>query len=700
MSAPIDQLIYLANLYGINTSYRDMNGCPTPASSESLFAVLKALGAPLDNLNGVPQAIREKQMEHWRQPLEPITVLHNTDIPAINLRLPVTLLNTPISASLVTENGETKKLRWGWDASCIIDSGEIEGTKYVDLRLNLSEKLPFGYHKLYLDLPGRMSETLIISAPQQAYNPPLGNERIWGVFLPLYALRSRQSWNAGDFSDLETLLEWVCKLGGRMVGTLPLLPSFFDQKIGPGPYMPASRLFWNEFYLNISRIPDLGKCLPAQNRLNSSAFREEIAKLHKSHFVDYSRQPSLKRQVLEELSKYFFTERPEGFSVYQDYVKSSGVLEDYARFRATVERHGLDWHDWPQRMRDGNLKEGDYDEKVRQYYLYTQWQAQEQIRDLSQKARRNNSYLYLDVPVGVHPLSYDVWRERESFVSGINGGAPPDPVFTSGQNWSFPPIHPEKVRRQGYRYIIESLRHQLELAGMLRIDHMMSFHRLFWIPEGMENREGVYVNYRAEELYAILALESYRHQSIIIGEDLGIVPPEVRPMMEKNGIFRMFVGQYQLISENQLGIIPSHSIASLNTHDMYPFTSFWQESDIPERVKLKLVNREEAEKELKQRCEVKNTLIDILQYRDVHNEIPQDIAEILKAILKLMAVSPAYGLLVNLEDLWQETHPQNIPGTTRKQNWSRKARYGWEKFSRMPQVNDILCGIDRLRKGI
>jgi 4-alpha-glucanotransferase len=90
---------------------------------------------------------------------------------------------------------------------------------------------------------------------------------------------------------------------------------------------------------------------------------------------------------------------------------------------------------------------------------------------------------------------------------------------------------------------------------------MMNFHRLFWIPEGIENREGVYVNYRSEELYAILALESCRYQSVIIGEDLGMVPPEVRPAMEDNGIYRMYVGQYELVVENQMGKIPRRSMA-------------------------------------------------------------------------------------------------------------------------------------------
>ncbi len=123
----------------------------------------------------------------------------------------------------------------------------------------------------------------------------------------------------------------------------------------------------------------------------------------------------MKRKVLEELAECFFTEKPERFSEFQAFVESHSSLEDYARFRAAGEQHGICWHDWPQRMRDGELKEGDYSEKTKQYHLYTQWLAQEQIRNLSQKASRDNLYLYLDLPVGVHPYSYDVWREREVF---------------------------------------------------------------------------------------------------------------------------------------------------------------------------------------------------------------------------------------------------------------------------------------------
>ena len=471
-------------------------------------------------------------------------------------------------------------------------------------------------------------------------------------------------------------------------------------KWDPARICPASRLFWNEFYLDVERIPELERCTPARELINSAGFQKEISELRSGRVVDYCRELSLKRRVIEALSEDFFGQKSERFAEYQRFVDSNKMAEDYAGFRAAGEQNGICWQNWPQKMRDGNLGEGDYTEKSRQYYLFSQWLAQEQLQDLAKQSGRDNVYLYLDLPVGVHPYSYDVWREKESFVQGVYGGAPPDPVFTGGQNWNFPPLHPEKLRSQGYRYVINSLRHQLRQAGMLRLDHIMGFHRLFWIPAGMENSEGVYTAYRAEEFYAILTLESCRHKSIIIGEDLGMVPPEVRPMMEKHGIYRMFVSEYELIAENRLGNIPSRAVASINTHDMFPFAAFWQESDIAERQQLKVLDSAGAQKEMEQRRNIKRALISLLQYKGLNNEITQDTEATLRAILNLLAASQVYALLVNLEDLWQETHPQNIPGTQRNQNWTRKARHSIEEFSRLPQIIDILQGIDRARKGV
>ena len=205
---------------------------------------------------------------------------------------------------------------------------------------------------------------------------------------------------------------------------------------------------------------------------------------------------------------------------------------------------------------------------------------------------RHGPGLYLDLPLGVHRFGYDVWHERGIFATDVSCGAPPDSFFPGGQDWGFPPLQPEKSRAQGYRYVRAYLRQHLQQAGVLRIDHVMGLHRLFWIPKGRDTSQGVYVRYPAEELYAILSIESQRNKVCIIGEDLGIVPSYVRPAMVRHGIQRMHVLQYALPTQpdRQLQRVPAHSVASVNTHDMAPFAAFWQGLEQQERIELGLLD--------------------------------------------------------------------------------------------------------------
>src|SRR5262249_55173307 len=156
-----------------------------------------------------------------------------------------------------------------------------------------------------------------------------------------------------------------------------------------------------------------------------------------------------------------------------------------------------------------------------QYHLYAQWRIQSQLSSMADKASRNGQLLYLDLPLGLHPEGYDIWRYRDLFVREAAGGAPPDPVFTKGQNWCFPPMHPEVSRLTHYEYTIAYLRNHLQNTRLLRIDHVMGLHRLFWIPRGFTGDKGVYVRYPAHEMYAILSLESHRHKAGVVGENLG-----------------------------------------------------------------------------------------------------------------------------------------------------------------------------------
>jgi 4-alpha-glucanotransferase len=547
-------------------------------------------------------------------------------------------------------------------------------------------------------MKGKNCETMIISSPRKTYSPPDGkNNRAWGVFLPLYALKTKHDWGSGDYSGLSAMVDWVAEEGGNVVGTLPLLPVFLDKPYDPSPYAPVSRLLWNEFYVDINKIPELSRCPQAQEMVQS--FTAEIEKLRGKSLVDYRGIMSLKRKVMEQLSKCLSESGAARLGEFQRFIKENPVVDNYARFRAVMEKQEKPWGLWPVRLRDGVLQEGDYDKDIQNYYLYAQWQAQLQIQELAEKSRQKDVSLYFDLPVGVHPDGYDVWRHRDIFVKDVAAGAPPDPVFTTGQNWGFPPLHPEKIRTQGYRYVIDYLRHHLKHAGMLRIDHVMGLHRLYWIPRGIEATQGVYVRYRAEELYAILAVESHRHRSIIVGEDLGIVPGYIRSNMTRHGLQRMYILYYELADSATPHRIPQNCIAALNTHDMPPFASFWEEEDIKEKTSLGLLNEKESAIEREDRRKTKTALTSFLNLNGFVKKAGNDTRTAFKACLAYLSASEAHTVLVNVEDLWQETKAQNMPGSGEKfPSWQRKARYTLKEFCRMDEVSDILREINSLRK--
>ncbi|MBV9464123.1 MAG: 4-alpha-glucanotransferase, partial [Verrucomicrobiae bacterium] len=309
---------------------------------------------------------------------------------------------------------------------------------------------------------------------------------------------------------------------------------------------------------------------------------------------------------------------------------------------------------------------------------------------------------YLDLPVGVNHDGYDVWKEKNLYALDAAAGAPPDALFTSGQNWGFPPLHPAALRAQGYRHFIAYLRNHLRFAGVLRIDHLMMLHRLFWIPKGMEAKDGVYVKYRPEEYYAILALESQRARSLLIGENLGTVPPEVTPAMERHAIQQMYVVEYEAANPHLTGLRapPANSVASLNTHDMFPIASFWEGHDVPYREKLGLIRGDDVARERGESERRRGVLTDFLRRDGWLKGEAWGTREILKALLAFLAASPARLVIVNLEDLWLELNPQNVPGTWREHpNWKRRLRLSLEQFAGDAAVIEALKLVDSRRPG-
>jgi 4-alpha-glucanotransferase len=287
--------------------------------------------------------------------------------------------------------------------------------------------------------------------------------------------------------------------------------------------------------------------------------------------------------------------------------------------------------------------------------------------------------LYLDFPLGVNGGGYDVEKYGHVFAKGASVGAPPDSFFTKGQNWGFPPFHPEALRADRYRYFRAAIAHHARHASILRLDHVMGLHRLYWIPDGMDAKDGVYVRYHDEELYAIVVLESVRNRCAIIGEDLGTVPEYVPEAMQRHGLRRMYVVQYEAKPKTLSLSDPSPaSVASINTHDMPTFAAFWSGKDVDDRVEQGLLDDKGAQKERNTRAKLREKIEKQLGKHDV-----------LQNILTFLANSDAEVVLINLEDLWGETEPQNVPGVPEK-SWKQRFRLSLEEARKDERVMGIL----------
>jgi 4-alpha-glucanotransferase len=335
--------------------------------------------------------------------------------------------------------------------------------------------------------------------------------------------------------------------------------------------------------------------------------------------------------------------------------------------------------------------------------LYSQWIAAEQLQSLEARADAAGAGLYLDLPVGVDPSGYDVWRNPDLYITGATTGSPPDPVFTRGQDWGLPPLHPENIRRDGYRHLRQVLAANMRYARYLRVDHAAGWHRLYAIPQGLAAEQGAYIRYNAEEIYAVASLESHRHQCTLLAEDLGTVPPAVKRRLARHGIGGMWVAPYELEPSRRQGFTrpPELSVASLNTHDMPPLAAWWRGQDIEDRRELGLISEEEARHEQEDRQQAIALLTGHLESNGALPLDEEDQEIPVAALLRSLAASPAQLALVGLEDLWLETRPQNVPGTsTERPNWTRKARYSLEEFSRLPEVLDALDQVNSLRRRI
>jgi 4-alpha-glucanotransferase len=676
----------LGRLYGVQESYANVFGARVRAGIDSTIAVLRAMGAPVASLRDAPGALRTRKEQLARRPLEPVIVAWDGRLHDVEVHIPTSDAARELRFALTPEGEEPSR----WEAGTPIVEGPSEAG-FAPARLALGRRLPVGRHHLWVETDEEPARALVLSAPRTCPQP---DGRWWGVFAPLYALRTEDDWGVGSFSELATFRGWIDGLGGSVSATLPLFAQFLDEPmVEPSPYSPASRLFWNESYIDVSRAPGLDGCAEAREALDDPSVGEQLARLRKNDLTDHPAVAAAKRRVLDPLAQHTFRGTPPpGLSEFAANPRAA----DYARFRAEVERRGAWWGAWPRTEREGSLTGLALDDDRARYHLFVQWLAAEQLSEAAGRARSAGG-LMLDLPIGVNGAGYDVWRERDSFAPGVAAGAPPDAFWSQGQDWGAPPPHPHGTREAGYRYHDEVFRTLFRYAAVARIDHVIGLHRLYWVPRGASPKDGVYVRYRAQEWYALLSIAANEAHAVVVGEDLGTVPGNVRPTMKAHGLLRTYVAQREA-GNTGLPEPPAESVAALNTHDMPTWAGFWRGTDVPLREELGLIDRYQAEQILEARRGVRGALPASLPglLADPDGEDPR---ASLEASLERLAASRAAIAMASLGDLLLEADPQNVPGTgPERLNWRRRYPWTLEEIQRRPDISSTLERIDRCRR--
>ena len=705
MPIPAD-LHRLAHAYGVSAGYYDLSGRRVHASADTLLAVLSALGAPVGGMGDVGPALRERDARRTRTLCEPVVVAWDGRVPTLELRLPGHAKSTVATASFRLEDGETREVHRDLEQLPIDRVGSSDGQQLVVRRWDTGQRLPLGYHQLRLSAAGQVAQVHVIAAPRRADTqaiddtPARGGARAWGAFLPTYALRDDDDWGCGDYTRLGQLARWVADNGGRALATLPLLPGFLEEPLfEPSPYTPATRLGWNELFVDPLVEPEWNDARAARELVGSAPWIAERDALRGAELLDYERLSALKRPVLSAMAESLERRKGPRADVLAAFLAERPHLLDYARFRAATEARGEAWGRWPQQMRKGRLRDAELDPVAVRYHAYAQFLAHGQLHRIDRDVRDDDSGLMLDLPLGVHAWGYDTWRWPTLFARGMDAGAPPDPFFTRGQTWGFPPQIPQAMRQDGYRYYAATLRHHMEHARLLRIDHMMGLHRFYWVPHGTDASHGTYVHGHPQEQYAVLCLESHRAGTTLVGEDLGTVPRGVRPAMAHHGIQRLSVLQYAAGS-GAPALSNRHAVAGLNTHDMPTFAAFCAGHDIDEFRSLGLFDGPTARRARERRRRVLGELRRWLEAEGhLAHDAPQE--ELVRACLAQLASSASPLLLVNLEDLWHETRPHNIPGTHRERpNWRRRALHGPARLAQLPEVKAALETVRSHRKSV
>ncbi|SFU64982.1 malto-oligosyltrehalose synthase [Nitrosospira multiformis] len=742
MSNPLDQL---CELYGVLPCYSDIWGNTRHTSEDAKRALLRAMGVAAATEEEISASLHTFIRRKWEHVLPPVQVVREWMRPyRIAVALPAAEGKGVHHWRLCRESGVEdhdefipdgleEVERYRFTAPGGFDSFDNPGAQeFVRRILVLDLPVEPGYHRLSIEKSDglALAEMPFIVAPAICYWPPgiEGERRVWGPALQLYGIRSQRNYGIGDFSDLRRLVEFYASAGGSTLLLNPLHALFPDAPEHTSPYSPSSRTWFNPLYLDVEAIPEFAGCEEARSIVLAPEFQARLRALRATEQVDYRSIAEAKSEVLVCLYRHFRsthlaqnTGRARAFRAFQaehgEILRKQALFEALQEYFRTGDSSVWGWRVWPKAYRDPAAPEvaafcEAHLDRV-EYFEYLQWQVSLQLGAVGTRSWEVglNIGLMFDLAIGVAEGGGATWSRRELYALEASAGAPPDDFNRLGQNWGLPPWIPHQLTASAYAPFIEVLRANMRDSGSLRIDHVMGLRRLFWVVRGLPAMEGAYIRYPFEDMLGILALESQRNRCLVVGEDLGTVPPEVREALHPANVMSTRLLYFERRDDGQLKPpqeYPANAVVAVTTHDLPTLAGFWQGLDIDLRDRHNLFPEDEMRnRQIVERAADRAQLLVALESEGVlpsrgglHQVgFPEMTAELAAAVYTYLARAPSKLLLLQLEDGFGVLEQPNLPGATGDTypSWRLKLPLNLEEWQGSAWLQGIMLALRRER---
>ena len=719
----------LVEMRGIETQYVDAWGKPATIAESSKAKLLNTLGYDTSSDEKIQSQITQDIKSVWLSPLNPVQVVRNTQEINLAVRLPIELVNDDHTLTVTCENGDVLTHQFTPVDQEMTTMAHIDDVEFHEYVVTLPLDLPLGYHDVALSADDdEFARSRLIVAPEACYTPNEIKEgkKIWGLSVQLYCVRSEKNWGIGDFSDLALLIEKAAGVGADFIGLNPIHALYPANPNACSPYGPSSRRWLNYLYIDVTAIDGYDDA-SVQAVVSSDEFKATLEHARNVEHVDYEAVAHVKLAALKAVfdvydAKYLRKSTKQN-KAFKAFVEAGGesldMLVVYDALQSHLKAEGKDswgWPVFPQEYKDyynpAVAKFKSTNEQDVKFYLFLQWIAAQQLELASNKATDAGMTigLYRDLAVGVSEGSAEIWGNKDLYCTGASVGAPPDILGPLGQNWGLPPMDPRKLYEQGYQPIIDLFASNMASSGSLRIDHVMALLRLWWVVKGDNAKDGGYVYYPVDDLLGILALESHRNQSLVIGEDLGTVPEEIRSKLADNGVYSYRVFFFEQAEDGGF-FSPSHypvqSMSTLTTHDMPTLIGYWHCLDLELGKEIGLYPTEEILQTLyADRHENKQAILDTLHgHGSIGDNVGRDVnhtgmnRELNNGMQVHMAGGSSALLSLQLEDWLEMDKPVNIPGTFDEYpNWRRKLTENIESMFDRHDINELASKLTHARK--